>query len=273
MRRRRHIFPSARNLDFRRTTGNDAAMTTLGHFALAALLSAGLQAQSTTNAAPPRMTIAGFVTDSTGHPLVGAEVRLVVQDTAVGTTRTDEDGRFALTGRVEGRSRLHARRVGFKPRDLELFFPRDSARSILIQLESAAQDLAAAEVLDSSGAVGGLRDFHLRRQSNRLGHYFTRQEIGRRQPLFLSEMLRGIPGVLIAQSRTGGFVIRTRGCRYGPVIWIDGTRAPGSELDELARADDVGGMEVYTTPAGVPAQYLDRSNVGCGTILVWTRVE
>jgi hypothetical protein len=156
---------------------------------------------------------------------------------------------------------------------VELFFPRDSARALLILLEPAPQDLAAMEVRDSSLPEGLLKGFMDRRQSNALGHYFTREEILARQPQFLSELLRTVPGVTIAQSRVGGFRIRMRGCRYAPLVWVDGSRLPGLELDEIARTDDVAALEVYTTPAGVPAQYLDRSNVGCGTILVWTRLQ
>ena len=261
-----------RHLDFRRRKGNDAGMAFLWRFSLVALFAAGLQAQGSATAGTQVSSINGVVTDSLGRPLVGAEVRLVVQDSAVSVTRTDDDGRFVVAGSLRGRTWLHLRRLGFLSRDVELFFPRDSTRPLFIQLEAAAQGMDPTEVRDSSG-VGLLREFDQRRQSNSYGHYFTRDDIARRRPLFLSEMLRTIPGVTVGQLRTGGFRLRMRGCRYPPMIWIDGTRFPGTELDELARVDDVGGMEVYPTSSGVPAQYLDRSNVGCGTILVWSRLD
>jgi hypothetical protein len=262
-----------RHLDFGTAKGNDADMEIPWRFSLVALLAASLQAQSGPTAGIQHPSINGMVTDSIGRPLAGTEVRLVVKDTVVSVTRTDEDGRFAVAGNIQGRSLLQLRRLGFQLREVELFFPRDSTRPLLIQLEVAAQELGATQVLDSSGAHGWLREFLERRQSNSHGHYFTRDDILKRRPQFLSEMLRTVPGVSIGQLRTGGFRLRMRGCRYAPMIWIDGTRAPGSELDEVARADDVGALEVYPTPAGVPAQYLDRSNVGCGTILVWTRLD
>lgn len=266
-------FPMYRqHLDFRRPERNDAAMAFLCRFSLVALFAAGLQAQDSATAGARRTSISGMVTDSLGRPLEGAEVRLVVKDSAVGVTRTDEDGRFVVAGNLQGRSWLHLRRLGFHSRDMELFFPRDSTRPLFIQLEAAAHGMEVTEVRDSSG-VGLLREFDQRRQSNSYGHYFTRDDISRRRPLFLSEMLRTIPGVTVGQLRTGGFRLRMRGCRYPPMVWIDGTRFRGTELDELARVDDVGGMEVYPTSAGVPAQYLDRSNVGCGTILVWSRLD
>jgi hypothetical protein len=239
-------------------------------FLLAVLCGANLPAQVGPPAVAPH-TITGTVVDSVGSPLVGAEVSLVVQDSTVSNTRTGIDGRFTVAGIIAGRSWLQVRRLGFQSSDIELFFPRDSSRSLLIQLDATPQDLAAAEVHDTAGAHPWLREFNERRQTNGLGHYFTRADIVRRQPLFLSEMLRTVPRVTMARSRTGGQVLRMRGCRYAPMVWLDGSRVVGSELDEIARVDDVEAMEVYPTSAGVPAQYLDRTNVGCGTILVWSR--
>ena len=194
----------------------------------------------------------------------------MADSTEISLAQTDQEGRFVAVGSIQGRSWLHVRHFGFQTRDVELFFPRDSTRLLLILLELAAPDVAGMEGRDSSGDEGLLKAFHERRQSNSLGHYFTRDEILSRRPQFLSEMLRNVPGVTISQAREGGFRLRMRGCRYAPLVWIDGSRTPGTELDEVARVDDVAGMEVYTSPSGVPAQFLDRSNVGCGTILVWT---
>lgn len=247
-------------------------MAFLWRFSLVGLIAAGLQAQSGATAGGHLTSINGMVTDSIGRPLAGAEVRLVVQDSGVSVATTDDEGRFVVAGLLQGRSRLHLRRLGFHSRDVELFFPRDSTRPLFIQLEAAALGMEATEVSDSSG-LGWPREFEQRRQSNSYGHYFTRDDIAKRRPVFLSEMLRTVPGVLVGQLRTGGFRLRIRGCRYAPMVWIDGTRFPDTELDELARVDDVGAMEVYPTSAGVPAQYLDRSNVGCGTILVWSRLD
>lgn len=136
---------------------------------------------------------------------------------------------------------------------------QDSVRARL-----TAQDTAAAE-------APALREFNERRRSNSLGYFYTRVEIMQRRSRFLSEALRSVPGLTISTSRTGpGFVIRARGCRYAPVLWVDRGRVGDTEVDELVRIDEVAAVEVYTSPAGVPAQYTDRSNVGCGTIIVWT---
>lgn len=248
-------------------------MEFLWRFSLISLVATSLQAQGGAAAGTHLTTVTGTVADSIGRPLVGTEVHLLVQDTAVSIARTDQDGRFAVAGNIKGRSWLHLRRLGFQSRDVELFFPRDSTRSLFIRLDAAAQEMNVTEVRDSAGTGGWLREFDERRQTNSHGTYFTREAILRRKPQFLSELLRTVPGVAVMQSRTGGFRLRMRGCRYAPLVWIDGTRMAGLELDDIARVDDVGALEIYPTSAGVPAQYLDRSNVGCGTILVWTRLD
>ena len=55
------------------------------------------------------------------------------------------------------------------------------------------------------------------------------------------------------------------------MLWVDGQRVPGAELDEVVPPDDIAGIEFYTSMAGVPAQYLERQNRACGTLLVWTK--
>jgi hypothetical protein len=56
-----------------------------------------------------------------------------------------------------------------------------------------------------------------------------------------------------------------------PLIWLDGVRVPNAEFDEMSKPEDIAGLEVYTSAAGVPAQFMDRTNAGCGTIVIWTR--
>lgn len=146
------------------------------------------------------------------------------------------------------------------------------ARALVMLALLGGTASAQAPADEDTAATSSLREFHERRRSNTLGHFYTRKEILERQPRFLSEILRTVPGLTISTSRTGpGFVIRARGCRYAPVVWIDRSRVPATELDEIVRIDEVAAMEVYVSPAGVPAQYTDRSNVGCGTIIIWSQ--
>jgi hypothetical protein len=97
------------------------------------------------------------------------------------------------------------------------------------------------------------------------------------RPQHASEALRTVSGVMLRPAKFGNLV-RLRGCgvrgqsfeRGGPLVWLDGVRLPGAEIDEVTQGPDIAGIEVYNSFAGVPAQFFDRTAV-CGTILVWTK--
>ena len=81
-------------------------------------------------------------------------------------------------------------------------------------------------------------------------------------------MLRTIAGASLSSDRAGNRIL-LRNCK--PMVWVDGMRAPGAELNDVARPTDVAGLEVYPSSAGLPPQYQDRNNRMCGAIVVWTR--
>ncbi len=65
--------------------------------------------------------------------------------------------------------------------------------------------------------------------------------------------------------------MRLRGCKPG--VWIDGVQAVSAELDDVVTPAEIAALEVYTSWAGIPAEFEDRSGKNCGAILVWTRVN
>jgi hypothetical protein len=243
--------------------------------ALAVMVAAVLGAKSASGqeaiAAKRGFTIVGVVSDSGGTPLSDAEVRLIVAGAQMTLTRTTAEGRFSISSDTSGPSKLRVRRLGFHPVEVGLLFPRDSSRVLSVLLSAAPLRLSEVEVLEEAEPGGWLREFHERRRTNSFGRYFTRETIQSSHGHHASEVLRTTPGVTLIGARRFGYVIRMRGCRYAPMVWIDGTRVPRAELDEVVRREDVAAMEVYPSLAGVPAQYMDRSNSGCGTIVVWTR--
>ena len=137
-----------------------------------------------------------------------------------------------------------------------------------VQLRELPQKLE--EVLVKSDEQGRLRDFsEHKRVPNNFGHYFDRSDIRKRNPSFASELFRTIPGVQVQASPFGGNTVRVRGCQ--PLVWVDGQRAQGAELDDVARPSDIAGIEFYSSNAGIPPEYMDRNNAACGIIIVWTK--
>jgi hypothetical protein len=55
------------------------------------------------------------------------------------------------------------------------------------------------------------------------------------------------------------------------LIWVDGQKAPGLEIDDIPLRD-VEGIEVYNGPATTPMQFTaGHSMTQCGTIVIWSR--
>jgi hypothetical protein len=241
------------------------SMRRMRHVSAAVILwfaGASLRAQST------RYTVVGTVADVDGQAIAGAEVGLLERDSVTRAVRSDTAGRFFLSGLQKANVLLRIRHFGFTPRDVEVNIPASRRQQIIVTLDPMPAELAGVEI-NADDSDERLRAFHARKASNNFAHFVDADDIARRRPQFLSEILRTIPGVSLITAR-GGYTVKLRGC--SPLVWVDGVRLPGAQLDDVARPADVAGVEVYTSFAGIPAQYFDRTAT-CGTILVWTKAK
>jgi hypothetical protein len=152
-------------------------------------------------------------------------------------------------------------------RDLSLPDTVSRARS-----DSAASRADSVTVLDSTSddSPDDLREFHRHAQANRLGYFIDAKQMAVLHPAYASDALRRIPGVVVRPSTGIGNQVRIRGC--APLVWVDGARTPGAELDEVTHGNDVAAVEIYRSLAGVPAEYSDR-RATCGTIVVWLKTS
>jgi outer membrane receptor for ferrienterochelin and colicin len=125
-------------------------------------------------------------------------------------------------------------------------------------------------LIEANDRKGGLREFYEHKdQRQTFAKFLDQEEIRKRSPMYSSDLFRSVPGISIKSANYNGNTIRIRGCQ--PMLWVDGQRVPGAELDEVIPPDDIAGIEFYTSMAGVPAQYMERQNRACGTIMVWTK--
>jgi hypothetical protein len=232
---------------------------------------AGDASSTGTNAAALHR-LAGVVLDSASSPVTLADLRLTTADGRRFVDVTDAAGRFQLIGVPAGPARLEVRRLGFRPYSQPLMVAdADTAGGVRILLTATAAQLTGIE-------VSGLRDesdpalfgFYGRRRSNSFGHYLDRTEIEATHAQRASDALRTVPGILVQPSRRIGNIVRVRNCR--PTVWLDGVRLPDAELDEVTSIDDLAAVEIYKSLAGLPQQFIDRTNP-CGAILVWSRTR
>lgn len=220
---------------------------------------------------PLAYAVTGQVVSTGGSPVARAEVRVeAARGVALRIVQSDSSGHFSANDLSEAPVAVRARAFGYSPRTVAVTPSTTTHRaSVTIELELAATRLpgmpVTQEELDRDKKLAAYRD---RKASNGFAHFVDGDDIERRKPQFVSEMLRSIGGVTLIASGKLGNVLHIRGC--APLVWVDGVRMPGAQLDEVAPADDVAGIEIYNSFAGIPARYFDRSAT-CGTILVWLR--
>ena len=227
---------------------------------------ASLQAQ-----APATTRIAGFISDSNGVAVVGADVRLTPVKQNPIWSRSDANGHFVIAAAPNGPAQLNIRRLGFHQFNGTIQVGPDAPDSLNITIYVASTELAAINVTEvSPGDSVAPAEFYARKQSSQWGHFLDLEAIQEKQATTPSELLRGMAGVGLQRAPRGGMLLRIRGCK--PTVWVDGVRAGGAELDEVMNVHDLAAVEVYNSLAGLPPQYVDKTNHACGaTVLVWTK--
>lgn len=214
-----------------------------------------------------RVEVAGIVVDEGKAPVPSAELVLKRPGEQNRVARSGTDGRFSFPDVRRGSITLSVRRMGYTAKTINIdVTAAGAADKVEVELEEIPSDIASVLV---EGSKGHLQEFYDHKAHNNFAKFFERKDIEKRNPLYLSELLRSVAGASLYASERSGNRIMLRDCK--PMVWVDGMRAPGAELDEVARPMDVAGIEVYPSSAGLPPQYQDRNNRMCGAIVVWTR--
>jgi hypothetical protein len=244
--------------------------------------------------AAPRLRaqeIAGVVLDSTSQqPIAGA--RLILLDstgTALRAMVTSSDGGFTFSLPAFGEYRLLVSRIGYPPITTKRFIV-DSAFTARVSLALPSRPLTLDTVTVVANGVENrlqyLADagFYRRRQIG-FGHFLTRADIDKRDPLIMSDLLHDMPGVRVRCTgpRSCDVTMRAANTMFfrgkcQPSVVLDGglLRAGGVgsrgdlSLDDLINPFNVEAVEVYPGPEGVPAQYSGYLSP-CGAIIVWSR--
>ena len=219
--------------------------------------------------------VLGHVLSPAGKPVSGARVEIPMS--AVSAT-TRDDGSFRIVGVQSGTQMLVARSLSFstaaEPINVTSREPIDVSITLFDKMNildpvlvTARRDLA----LEKSG-------FSARKRAG-AGYFFTRDDIDKRQPNNITDMLKNLPVVNVTSGR-GGTVITRRGgitSMYSARpsctnVFIDGFQwqnmGPG-DLDMFVNPDDVIGIEVYRGE-DVPARFR-RFSEGCVAVVVWTQ--
>jgi hypothetical protein len=244
----------------------------------------------------PAPVVRGSVATPTGHPVQGAEIT-VLGDSAAAFT--DSSGRFVLRGIPLGEHVIRVRRIGFRAQALAINLRAGEQKEVTIALTPGVYELPELAVTARFAkpieyAWTTKYDEFFRRKLVGMGRYLSRQEINKRGSSHTAELLLGVPGVHVNFGAPGisPDKVRFTGCTQISV-WVDGaelrplTRIGGETITgawhpqrESVGPAEVGEMleriiplqiemiEVYTSPAGMQAEFLGNS---CGAIAIWTR--
>ncbi|HEU0012244.1 MAG TPA: TonB-dependent receptor [Longimicrobium sp.] len=232
-----------------------------------------------------QVVLRGRVTeDATGTPVAGAVVR--VYDAywrQLGRQVTSRAGEFEFSVRGRGPFRLHAARLGFQGSTSPVLWTEGhDFFELEMRLDRSVVLLAPLEVVARARVHHSpvLDDFRAR-QAAGIGDFFTRADIERMHPAFVSDLLATLPGVHMESSGFGTqrviYFARAEG-RCPAQIYVDGllvTRSSlggpaESSLDAAVHPEEVEAVEVYKGLATIPAQFLTAES-DCGVIAIWTR--
>ncbi len=159
-----------------------------------------------------------------GRPLPGS--RLTIERSGV-TGTTDDDGRLTLTGLPAGTRTLEVRHIGYSPVYAVVDLTSDRTASTTVTLDKVAEVLSEVKVYGvGSSASRRLAGFRQRMHAG-FGHFITRADIERRAPLRFTDLLRGVPGVVV--ERSGSFDYTVAPSNPGSicaaaVVYLDGHR-------------------------------------------------
>jgi hypothetical protein len=213
----------------------------------------------------------GTVRSISGQPIRGA--RLVLWGSGVEDS-TSIDGQFSMKSLPSGTYTLEARAIGFLPRRIAVDVPESTVGTTELNLDAFVPTLDEIRVrADRDARLDRLADFK-RRQKNGLGYFLDEALISRRNPIFMSDLLRATPGVTVVPSNGVGDRVMMRGSSGGascvPALFLDGSRVvnPEGVLDQFVNPQSVRAVEVYSRAASMPSEFQTQN--GCGSIVVWT---
>jgi hypothetical protein len=225
-------------------------------------------------------TLSGFVVDSGGRPLRGAQILI-----ADGSQRavSGDSGQFVLKGLKPGKTDVLVRVLGYGPATFSTVLRGARTRRIRVILTPVSVQLSAIVVRDSISDPLLARTGFYDRKKTGAGTFLTPADIERRSASTVSDLLRMVPGLSVQPapgSATGSLPWSRRGAGMKPCLmelFIDGVKAEigGSggmvtTLEDAISETEVGAIEVYPGPADTPPQFTGIANA-CGSIVIWTK--
>jgi hypothetical protein len=234
--------------------------------------------------APARLfTVTGRVQSTKGQSIPSAQVRLFGTEHVA---TSDASGEFRLSGLPGGTQGIEVIALGYYPQRLRVEVT-DDATPVAVRLERTTVVLDSIRVTAkrvNGGATYREFDADVRRG---VGHFVTEEDIERRHPFLVSDLIRMMPGisasvaadgsVSISQNRgistlrgagstKGAFGGRPSDFHHCPRVFIDGVESFEGDVN-IVSPSSIYGIEVYRM-GEAPARF---NSAGCGAIVIWSK--
>lgn len=253
--------------------------------AVAALGSAATPASAQTDslkiqASAQSLSLILRIRDENEAPVANAEL-LVKAGKLEKSARTDSSGIARVDGFHPGDIFIRVRRVGLRQTDVEARVAAGE-NDLVIYVDAIPTALDEVRVTERRAPVGRLEGFETRLKRGEASAVVTAAQIDKRNPVKLSSMLRGMPGLKLADSLGSIVAVSTRGqklanggkmlveCVYR--MSLDGVILPPfANIDQII-PKDVYGVEVFNGPSRIPPGMGGlRQDSWCGLIAIWTK--
>jgi hypothetical protein len=212
----------------------------------------------------------GRVLTEDGAPIAG--VRVQVRETLLEAV-TDAEGVFALQHLPLGTHAIEARAIGYAPLRQATDIAGSDTAPLVLTMQPVDATLDAVRVFGERRTPYWKREFDERRRQG-LGRFVDEAAIARRNPMMVSDLLAGLPGVTIRAglfTRQSQLLLRSSGggdCV--PDIVVDGMLVNVSDIgvDAFVMASRLVGVELYRSQILRPTEFPMQR--GCGLIVLWT---
>jgi len=243
--------------------------------------------------AQPRV-VRGIVLDGSNRPIPTAGVLVA----GVGSTVTDDSGRFELQVPHKDHVTLDIRRIGFMPSRFGLSGGGDTSVSVLLLARTPTLDtMLVRSIRAKPPSIAGFEQRMAERKKGAgVARFITAAEIEPLHASRASQVLETVPSIYVQRvdsqgQRWGIFGRSPKGGFCAATIYLDGVRLgktdesstdrrgrttvrdTGVPIDEYVTPLDIAGVEIYARGLLAPPQFQAALNqdLTCAVILIWTK--
>lgn len=215
-------------------------------------------------------TLRGVVRRPDGVPLEGARLVFWGSGVEVATTST---GAYRMAELPAGTHTMEARALGFLPQRIPIDVMEGVESVSDFTLESFGTYLDTVKVTGRRVyASRQVQEFEERRKRG-FGTFMDEDDIEKRNPFFVGDLLRMTPGVQVVPGQFGNRILmRGMGFQVNcyPAVFIDGMKVMNmdGDIDSYVNVQEIRALEVYPRGSSVPVQF--QTLDGCGSLVIWT---